>query len=185
MDHKDQRSGDASSEYLLILCTGSLGHFCEYPCLTQFFLVSISNLLIVPITKVICGNKCDLDHEREVPTAEGEAFAKQLGWPFFETSAKMNINISEAMHELIRRTPRLRGKEYKVVIQGAGGVGKSAICIQFTVGHFVECYDPTIEDSYRKQCVVKGIPTVKGNTKGNSSKFNHMHINTHKCTRTH
>ena len=95
-------------------------------------------------------------------TQEGEAFAQGLGWPFFETSAKLNINIAQAMHELVRRTPRLRGKEYKVVIQGAGGVGKSAICIQFTCGHFVDCYDPTIEDSYRKQCVVKGIPKAQG-----------------------
>lgn len=89
-------------------------------------------------------------------------FAKEVGWPFFETSAKLDVNVMEAMHELVRRTPRLKGKEYKVVIQGAGGVGKSAICIRFTVGHFVDCYDPTIEDSYRKQCVVKGIPKQGG-----------------------
>lgn len=93
-----------------------------------------------------------------VSTEEGVAFAKQIGWPFFETSAKLNINVNEAIHELIRRTPRLRGKEYKLVIQGAGGVGKSAICIQFVAGCFVDSYDPTIEDSYRKQLVVKGIP---------------------------
>jgi len=74
----------------------------------------------------------------------------------------MNINVSEAMHELVRRTPRLNGKEYKVIIQGAGGVGKSAITIQFIQAHFADCYDPTIEDSYRKQCVVKGIPSSKG-----------------------
>ena len=122
---------------------------------------------------MICGNKCDLDAQREVSIEEGEAFAQRLGWPFFETSAKQNINVSEAMHELIRRTPRSRGKEYKVVIQGAGGVGKSAICIMFTCGHFVDCYDPTIEDSYRKQCVVKGIPQTRGGGASGSSSKSH------------
>jgi len=37
---------------------------------------------------------------------------------------------------------------------GGGGVGKSAISIQFVQQHFVEYYDPTIEDSYRKQVAV-------------------------------
>lgn len=33
----------------------------------------------------------------------------------------------------------------------AGGVGKSALTIQLIQNHFVDEYDPTIEDSYRKQ----------------------------------
>lgn len=41
---------------------------------------------------------------------------------------------------------------------GSGGVGKSAICIRYIQNHFVDQYDPTIEDSYRKQVVIKGIP---------------------------
>eukprot|EP00732_Lithocolla_globosa_P005648 Lithocolla_globosa_v1_NODE_5978_length_1154_cov_2016.246588.p1 type:complete len:235 gc:universal NODE_5978_length_1154_cov_2016.246588:1140-436(-) len=45
-------------------------------------------------------------------------------------------------------------KEYKLVVVGGGGVGKSALTIQFIQSHFVDEYDPTIEDSYRKQCVV-------------------------------
>ncbi|THH16406.1 hypothetical protein EUX98_g9304 [Antrodiella citrinella] len=45
-------------------------------------------------------------------------------------------------------------REYKLVVVGGGGVGKSCLTIQFIQSHFVEEYDPTIEDSYRKQCVI-------------------------------
>ena len=41
-------------------------------------------------------------------------------------------------------------KEFKVVVLGSGGVGKSALTVQFVSGHFMEKYDPTIEDFYRK-----------------------------------
>jgi len=45
-------------------------------------------------------------------------------------------------------------REYKLVVVGGGGVGKSALTIQFIQSHFVDEYDPTIEDSYRKQCII-------------------------------
>lgn len=41
-------------------------------------------------------------------------------------------------------------------VLGSGGVGKSALTVQFVQGIFVEKYDPTIEDSYRKQVEVDG-----------------------------
>eukprot|EP00727_Mastigamoeba_balamuthi_P008368 m51a1_g4153 putative ras gtpase (202) ;mRNA; f:250043-250763 len=45
-------------------------------------------------------------------------------------------------------------KMYQVVLFGAGGVGKSCITIRYVQGQFMEQYDPTIEDSYRKQVTV-------------------------------
>jgi small GTP-binding protein len=50
--------------------------------------------------------------------------------------------------------------EYKVVIIGSGGVGKSALTVTFVHNYFVTEYDPTIEDSYRKQVDVDGIPCI-------------------------
>jgi Ras-related protein Rap-2C len=50
--------------------------------------------------------------------------------------------------------------EYKVVVLGSGGVGKSAITVKFVSGKFVEKYDPTIEDFYRKEIEVDGAPSV-------------------------
>lgn len=46
--------------------------------------------------------------------------------------------------------------EYKIVVLGAGGVGKSALTVQFVQNIFIEKYDPTIEDSYRKAVEVDG-----------------------------
>jgi len=37
---------------------------------------------------------------------------------------------------------------------GSGGVGKSSLTIQLIQNHFVVEYDPTIEDSYRKQVTI-------------------------------
>lgn len=51
-------------------------------------------------------------------------------------------------------------REFKLVVVGGGGVGKSALTIQLIQSHFVDEYDPTIEDSYRKQVVIDDKVTI-------------------------
>ncbi|CDW53137.1 MRAS2 family protein [Trichuris trichiura] len=51
-------------------------------------------------------------------------------------------------------------REFKVVVLGSGGVGKSALTVQFVSNTFIEKYDPTIEDFYRKEIEVDGQPSV-------------------------
>eukprot|EP01121_Diplochlamys_sp_Union-15-3_P013524 TRINITY_DN4203_c0_g1_i1.p1 TRINITY_DN4203_c0_g1~~TRINITY_DN4203_c0_g1_i1.p1 ORF type:complete len:203 (+),score=22.14 TRINITY_DN4203_c0_g1_i1:63-671(+) len=46
--------------------------------------------------------------------------------------------------------------EYKMVLLGTGGVGKTALTVQFVEGTFLDKYDPTIEDNYKKLIEVEG-----------------------------
>jgi len=46
--------------------------------------------------------------------------------------------------------------QWRLTILGEGAVGKTALAVQFSMNAFVETYDPTIEDSYRKTVVVDG-----------------------------
>lgn len=45
---------------------------------------------------------------------------------------------------------------HKVIMVGSGGVGKSALTLQFMYDEFVEDYEPTKADSYRKNIVLGG-----------------------------
>ncbi|KAI0784052.1 P-loop containing nucleoside triphosphate hydrolase protein [Abortiporus biennis] len=54
-----------------------------------------------PYPIILVGNKTDLLSERLVSTQEGQELASQLGCKFFETSAKLDINVTEAFHTLL------------------------------------------------------------------------------------
>lgn len=45
---------------------------------------------------------------------------------------------------------------HKVIMVGSGGVGKSALTLQFMYDEFVEDYEPTKADSYRKKIAIEG-----------------------------
>ena len=61
------------------------------------------------VPMVLSGNKCDLESERQVTTAEGQDLAKSFACPFFETSAKARINVEEAFYDLVREIRKENG----------------------------------------------------------------------------
>ena len=54
---------------------------------------------------------------------------------------------------------------FKLVMLGTGGVGKSSVTLRFTQDTFLDDYDPTIEDSYRKMIQVVGQPKADAEMK--------------------
>jgi Ras-related protein Rab-1A len=48
------------------------------------------------VNKLLVGNKCDLEQNRQVSYEEGKAYADQLGIKFLETSAKNSVNVENA-----------------------------------------------------------------------------------------
>ncbi|EFA86202.1 Ras GTPase domain-containing protein [Heterostelium album PN500] len=105
------------------------------------------------IPALLIGNKCDLVEDIQVTFTEATELARSLGMTYLETSAKTRLNIEEAFTTIAKIIRRRTGgdPEVKLAVIGDGGVGKSAMTVQFTQGMFVDEYDPTIEDSYRKQ----------------------------------
>ena len=57
----------------------------------------------------ILGNKIDNAKNRKVETEEGKELAEELGFPFMETSAKNNINVSETFEDLVERIDKIYG----------------------------------------------------------------------------
>ena len=47
------------------------------------------------VSKILVGNKCDLETERQVSMEAGQHFADMLGIPFLETSAKDATNVED------------------------------------------------------------------------------------------
>nr|pir GTP-binding protein rab16 - rat [Rattus norvegicus] len=50
---------------------------------------------------ILVGNKCDLEDERVVSAEDGQRLAGDLGFEFFEASAKENINVKQVFERLV------------------------------------------------------------------------------------
>ncbi|KAJ5073592.1 ras-like protein [Anaeramoeba ignava] len=49
---------------------------------------------------------------------------------------------------------------YKLVVIGGGSVGKSCLTVRYLQGKFIQDYDPTIEENYRKMVIVDDRPCM-------------------------
>ncbi|XP_049577028.1 ras-related protein Rab-3A isoform X1 [Syngnathus scovelli] len=50
---------------------------------------------------IMVGNKCDLDEERVVALEKGKHLADQLGFEYYEASAKENVNVRQVFERLV------------------------------------------------------------------------------------
>lgn len=72
----------------------------------------------------------------------------------FNKKENKKVRKKEISFWCLKKEKLVKMREFKVVVLGSGGVGKSALTVQFVSGCFIEKYDPTIEDFYRKEIEV-------------------------------
>eukprot|EP00727_Mastigamoeba_balamuthi_P001143 m51a1_g11025 putative ras gtpase (191) ;mRNA; r:412999-413841 len=85
--------------FLCVYCITSRASFEEINSFREQIL-RVKDADKVPM--IVCGNKCDLEHERQVTTSEGQELSRSFQCPFLETSAKTRVNVEEAFYELVR-----------------------------------------------------------------------------------
>ena len=70
------------------------------------------------VSKILVGNKCDLEESRQVSTDEGKELAEHFGIKFLETSAKQSNNVEEAF---ITMTKEIKSRVVHTGGSGAAG----------------------------------------------------------------
>lgn len=77
----------------------------------------------------LAGNKSDLSAQRAIETAEAEAYAKEAGLLFFETSAKSGENVKELFGAIAKKLPLDKGN---VTRAGRAGPGSGGVDLRGT-----------------------------------------------------
>lgn len=86
--------------FALVYSIDDRASFDETVDLYQQIISSVSNPS--DITVMLVGNKCDLEHRREVETSEGRQAAREMGnSPFMETSAMDGTNVQSFFVKLV------------------------------------------------------------------------------------
>ena len=80
------------------------------------------------VTIVLFGNKCDCE-KREVTTEEATEFAQRKNIPYFETSAKKNINIEAGFSKIANDIYKRHNKvEKAITLDNKGKVKEESSC---------------------------------------------------------
>ena len=80
------------------------------------WLIEIEKNASKNVLRVLIGNKCDLEEKRVISINQGKEFADTYGLKFIETSAKKNLNVTEAF-ETLGRELMAASSEKKIVKQ--------------------------------------------------------------------
>ena len=80
----------------------------------------------IPI--VLFGNKCDLEDQRKISKEEAEQFAHIHGIPYFETSAKENINLKEGLDRIVEDAYQKSGREAGMQLKPIDNNEKKKCC---------------------------------------------------------
>jgi len=116
------------------------------------------------IASIIIGFLPSLEHTDAmmlpVKAFEKSEDAQTVYHAFFHANIFSLYNYGKApSSEWLRSLPKFSDRAdapplIRVVVQGSGGVGKSALTVKHIINDWLEEYDPTIEDSYRRTLVV-------------------------------
>lgn len=105
-------NGDA---FLLVYSIDSKSSFVHI----QYIMDQITRFKGDDVPIILVGNKCDLNY-RQVSTEDGSKLSNEWDVPFFETSAKENINTYNIFYEVIRNYDKknISNKDNKRNIMG-------------------------------------------------------------------
>jgi small GTP-binding protein len=73
------------------------------------------------VTIILFGNKCDCESSRQVTTEEATQFAHKKNMPYFETSAKKNINIEAGFSKIANDIYKKHNKVEKAITLDSKG----------------------------------------------------------------
>ncbi|EAL62025.1 Rab GTPase [Dictyostelium discoideum AX4] len=100
----------------------------------RLWMQEIQRYAVLGVSRVLVGNKCDLEDRKLVNTSIAREYADSLGIPFMEASAATGVNVEEAFMAMANEIYRnhMGGSKPSVVNPGSGGTsntgGKKKFC---------------------------------------------------------
>ncbi len=79
---------------------------------------------------------------------------------YFRLNFSFKISFSSKTSKMSSTRPSVGLRRYRIVVLGDGGVGKSALTLQYVQHNFIDYHDPTIEDAYQQRTVIDSEPCL-------------------------